>query len=574
MDVAEVCAKRLIKYDNFINSLLLLNFLGKRTGSGPGPGRPPKYPNLNTEDAEINRPIGAGGSGGSSSGGLVDILNQLDSGKRNEMLALVGQYKGRTLGLNDFMLRARELLGERLYNQLARDMSNAAASRGAGISQVAQAQNNIPLMPTHMPGIPHQMRPPVSASQMPMHSMPLIYSGGPMPNPNPMIPILQAGAASSGPVEVDVTKMDTSSLQDVMQYSGVDLKAEAELLYRENDISLMGSGSAAAASVDHRLKFDYFFNPFKFRAIVQHALQRHFFSSTLGTGTTGNDPSKLNKPLGISEEGVHLLGIAIQKRLIGILRRLSEISRHRVDYGRGRFKIKIENDPKKQLWLQEKLFIEGVGEDKRRTIANSAGNTGNTGNTSTSTTQTTANPTTNQTLLNPPSLATVNAAASAKSTSAPSKSAATSTANASASTGDDTVKTKLANSTALAALGVRQKSWMSAASIGTGSSTTTSSSTSNSASSQPQNATDTNDEKESIETYQHPLASFYSLPSSTPLTDAELRAQYFNRTIALVDLITCMETDPHLKRSRLLAVLYEALPRENKENSKESKDNE
>ena len=573
MDVVEVC--EISTMNILINALPLLNLLGKRTGSGPGPGRPPKYPNLNTEDAEINRPIGAGGSS-SSSGGLVDILNQLDSGKRNEMLALVGQYKGRTLGLNDFMVRARELLGERLYNQLARDMSNAAASRGAGMSQVAQAQNNIPFMPTgiptHMPGIPHQMRPPVSASQMPMHSMPLIYSGGPMPNPNPMIPILQAGTTSSGPVEVDVTKMDTSSLQDVMQYSGVDLKAEAELLYRENDISLMGSGSAAAASVDHRLKFDYFFNPFKFRAIVQHALQRHFFSSTLGTGTTSNDPSKLNKPLGISEEGVHLLGIAIQKRLIGILRRLSEISRHRVDYGRGRFKIKIENDPKKQLWLQEKLFIEGVGEDKRRTIANSTGSAGNTG--TSPATSATANPSTNQTLLNPPSLATVNAAASTKSTSAPSKSAAASTTNASASTGDDTVKTKLANSTALAALGVRQKSWMSAASIGTGSSTTTSSSTSNSASSQPQNSADTNEEKESIETYQHPLASFYSLPSSTPLTDAELRAQYFNRTIALVDLITCMETDPHLKRSRLLAVLYEALPRENKENSKESKDNE
>ena len=543
------------------------------------------------------------GSGNASTsatagGGLVDILNQLDSSKRNEMLSLVGQYKGRSLGLNEFMLRARELLGDRLYNQLARDMSNAAAARGAGVPQMTQNTASMPgLMPgMSMPGIPHQMRPPMSASQMPMHSMPLIYGNQPqnLINPN-QFPILQSGpmaSLNSAPIEIDVTKMDTSSLQDVMQYSGVDLKAEAELLYRENDSMSIGSGSAA--SVDHRLKFDYFFNPFKFRAIVQHALQRHFFSNTLNSniGTDQLSGGKMNKPLGITEEAVHLLGIAIQKRLIGILRRLSEISRHRVDYGRGRFKIKIENDPKKQLWLQEKLFIEGVGEEKRRTaVSATTVTTSSTASIGSPNPNATINPAIasyptpltasgNQTLLNPPSLATINAAAAAANkpvvSNAPSKSGASTASGAPGA--DDTVKTKLANSTALAALGVRQKSWMSAASTGpnsgkpSGPSTSTSSSTSSS--NQPQSS-DQSEEKEPTEVFQqHPLASFYSLPSSTPLTDAELRAQYFNRTISIVDLITCMETDPHLKRSRLLAVLYEALPRENKENKESaSKDN-
>ena len=569
---------------------MIIIIIGKRTGSGPGPGRPPKYPNLNTNSPseEPTSTLGTNANtsaSGSTGGGLVDILNQLDSSKRNEMLALVGQYKARVLGLNDFMMRARELLGERLYGQLARDMSNAAAARNAVTNT---ASGNIPTMPTMptmsaMPTIPNMPVPmmqlppnmrPQNVGSMPMHSMPQIYGQGSainistMPQSSQYTQQQQLQQAQN-PMEVDVTKMDTSSLQDVMQYSGVDLKAEAELLYRENSDINQSSGSLY---VDHRLKFDYFFNPFKFRAIVQHALQRQFFSSTLNnnnssSGSSSNNESsstataasgKVNKPLGISEEAVHLLGIAIQKRLIGIIRKLSEISKHRVDYGRGRFKIKIENDPKKQLWLQEKLFIEGVGEDKRRPGTTATTNNNNT--TASTPSTTTALNGTNQTLLNPPSLASIQAnkpAVPAKPTPSTSTSVSTSGTGT-----DDSVKTKLANVTAMAALGIRQKSWMSSA-TSMGTNTSGASTSSNQSSSQ----TTTNNEEKEPEVYQHPLANFYSLPSSTPLTDSELKAQYFNRTISTVDLITCMETDSHLKRSRLLAVLYESLPRENKENN-------
>lgn len=575
MDAAEV--KRRAKKEKeselliFTVALYFLLFTGKRAGS-VGPGRPPKYPNLNSED-QSPQVVQATASSttattGSSGGGLVDILNQLDSNKRNEMLSLVGQYKNRILSLNDFMIKARDLLGERLYLQLSRDMNNAAAARGAGNSiPASHPSNNYPqvhplnMMPPPPMGVPLRNAPP--SYPMPMHSMPQIYGPAPVLQANyPSLPV------SNPAIEVDVTKMDTSSLQDVMQYSGVDLKAEAELLYREHDIS--GGLGSIGAYVDHRLKFDYFFNPFKFRAIVQHALQRHFFSNTLNVPNSSDSSTgkSLNKPLGITEEAVHLLGIAIQKRLIGILRRLAEISRHRVDYSRGRFKIKIENDPKKQIWLQEKLFIEGIGEDKRKTSSVP-------GTPSTSTTASV-----NQTLLNPPSLATINSAAAsaaaANKATAPQKTLATSQATSTAgpSGNDDSVKTKLANVTALAALGIRQKSWMSSAAAAASSSGSTSASGSGPMTSSTQqgssNESSTNgtgEEKEASEVYQHPLANFYSLPSSTPLTDSELRAQYFNRTISTVDLITCMESDPHLRRSRLLAVLYDALPRENKENA-------
>ena len=600
--------------------LILFNLnLGKRSGSGPGPGRPPKNPNLNISKPQLQSEesnymeqvssaktsMTASVSGGSGSG-LVDILNQLDSNKRNEMLSLVGQYKGRSLSLNDFMMRARELLGERLYSQLSRDMSNAAAVRGSSnISGISGPNFGVPInlnVPTmigsipsisgmaSMPGIPIRSQVPVSVSSA-MHSMPQIYgnsqitqnlqySYAPNTTTNPNVNIV------NNSLEVDVSKMDTSSLQDVIQYSGVDLKAEAELLYREHDAlsntmnNYNNSLNSGSISVDHRLKFDYFFNPFKFRAIVQHALQRQFFSSTLQNSNStaitshaninNNTTTINNKPLGITEEAVHLLGIAIQKRLIGVLRRLAEISRHRVDYGRGRFKIKIENDPKKQIWLQEKLFIEGVGEDRRKISSTSATSVNNNILSST-----------NQTLLNPPTTTTaINKNTSSlhlqsKVSTGTNQSAGSSQSSSAVAATEDSVKTKLANVTAMAALGIRQKSWMSSATLNitqTSSSSSSSSSTGNTSSSNSQNpsalssAAVGNDEKESSETYQHPLSNFYSLPSSTPLTDSELRAQYHNRTISTVDLINCMESDSHLKRSRLLFVLYESLPRENKEN--------
>lgn len=529
--------------------------LGKRAGS-VGPGRPSKYPNLNSEEqtplAAQAQSVGTTSSS-SSGGGLVDILNQLDSNKRNEMLSLVGQYKNRVLSLNDFMMRARELLGERLYVQLSRDMNNAAAARNVNIPPSAGSTATTTTS-VYTTGMPSMMR----NASVPIHSMPQIYGTQPnFPVPPQIPPHIQQ---HHNPIEIDVTKMDTSSLQDVMQYSGVDLKAEAELLYREHDLNNAAMMMTNGGFVDHRLKFDYFFNPFKFRAIVQHALQRHFFSNTINNGTTPDPTSsggKMNKPLGITEEAVHLLGIAIQKRLIGILRRLSEISRHRVDYGRGRFKIKIENDPKKQIWLQEKLFIEGVGEDKRKA-------TGTTGATSSSPV--------NQTLLNPPSINATTGGGNINKINPPapqtsSSSATQSKSSASTAGTDDTVKTKLANVTALAALGIRQKSWMSSATtMNTGAPTATAGNNSQSSATNDSSST-LNEEKEPAEVYQHPLANFYSLPSSTPLTDSELRAQYYNRTISTMDLITCMESDSHLRRSRLLAVLYDALPRENKENS-------
>ena len=133
---------------------------------------------------------------------------------------------------------------------------------------------------------------------------------------------------------------------------------------------------------------------------------------------------------------------------------------------------------------------------------------------------------------------------------------------AAAPSGDD-VKTKLANVTALAALGIKQKAWMladpapSADKPGAGAVAAAAQPTDT----QPMDAAAPGTDDH------HPLAAFHALPSSTPLTDAELHAQYAARAIVPIDLITLMEAEPALRRSRLLAALYDTLPRENREYS-------
>lgn len=451
-----------------------------------------------------------------SSGGLVDILNQLDPNRRNEMVGLISRYKSGTLTMPDFMTRSREILGDRLYEQFARDMNKAA--------QAQAQQRQLP-----------PMRPPPPAFHPPqiMYPPPSMMSSQYYPPPMPA-----AAPMMAAPAEVDVSKMDSSSLQDVIQYSGVDLKAEAEALYREHEAAHLMNQTY----VDHRLKVDYFFNPMKMRAILQSRLQRHYLQTrsdaSLAASSSSSGQSAAPKPLGLSEDALQLLGLALQKRLIGIIRRLSEVSKHRVDFGRGKFKIKIENDPKKQLWLLEKLFIEGVAEGANAKAPE------------------------NTTIASVPSMQTVKANAASVSGSGNVKEKESTAKEAAQPKPEDlSIKTKLANVTAMAALGIRQKSWMSGAAAAAPE--MKAEGTSAAKESKDQDTMDVSGKSDDAETA-HPLSAFYSLPSVTPLSDTDLRSVYQNRICSVVDLITCMEADPHLCRSKLLAVLYEALPRENK----------
>jgi hypothetical protein len=287
----------------------------------------------------------------------------------------------------------------------------------------------------------------------------------------------------------DVTKMDSASLQDVIQYSGIDLSAEAEMIQSDFATAMPGAGFAAQ---DVRLRPDFFLNPARLKAIVYMAARARGLTS-------------------VNEDVFDLLALAVQRRLGNVISGMAEISKHRVDIKCSSFKIKVENDPKKQLWLLERLLEEAA--DRMQT--------------------------------NPEDKMAKGKKAGAAGTGEKSK-------GASGGGEDVLVKARLANTTALAALGVQQKSWMTAGIVGLQAAAA--------ATRNPEtpsaDSTDTNASGEPGEPVKIPL-HFSQAPSLTPATDRDLAAVIAQRRLTVKDLVFYCERDPHLARSKIMLTLYD-----------------
>ena len=271
----------------------------------------------------------------------------------------------------------------------------------------------------------------------------------------------------------DVNKLDGTALQDVIQYSGVDLKAEGEMMQRGHEMFWTQS---APASRDPRVHHDYYLNSARLRALVSAA--------ALPRGIRD-----------VNEDLLDMLALAVQRRLANVIDDLVGISKHRVDWPRSAFKIKIDNDPKRQLWLVDQ-YLTAEGERVQ------AGHGGS-------------------------SSADALAIARAKMKKAERKA------------GEDVaVKTKLANVTAAVATGMQLKSWM----------------TDPAALAAPLPDAGTSDVPGGTTT-KLPL-HFSQAPSMTPISDREVQAQFAARAILLKDLIYYAESDPKLRHSNYLSSLY------------------
>jgi hypothetical protein len=297
--------------------------------------------------------------------------------------------------------------------------------------------------------------------------------------PGPSMPTMFGNTAAAtpgdetGPMDdFDVNKLDSAALQDVIQYSGVDLKAEAEMIQR-HDMFL--SQATTPSARDPRIHHDYYFNSHRLKGIVSACvLPRHITD--------------------MSEVCLDMLGMAVATRLANVIQELVEISKHRVDWPRSHFKIKIDNDPKRQLWLVDQYLAA----ESERVKSGHGG------------------------------LGTADALAIARAKMKKTERRA----------GEDVaVKTKLANVTAAVATGLQLKSWM----------------TDPSALSAPP-VPDNSNEQSGVPT-KLPL-HFSQAPSMTPISDRELQAQFTARTVTLKDLIYCAENDPKLRHSVFLLSLY------------------
>jgi hypothetical protein len=273
--------------------------------------------------------------------------------------------------------------------------------------------------------------------------------------PSASKPTLSRGNSTkdSGIKEVDVNKLDTNSLQDVIKYSGVDLKEEAENILRESDMLTQHSGSY---SVDIYSNHAQLVNQAVFRAKIAAAMKEKGVKN-------------------VNDDVYDYMAIALIERMRHITEELIKISHQRVDHRREMFKWKAINDPKKQVWMLDK-YENDLNKPKEEGEEE-------------------------------PQVTTEG--------KKPKKMKKTNEKE------DVAVKTKLTNSTALAALGMTRKSWMTQ--------------------SLPKSDTQASSFKESKTNM-----------ASTTSARKHHQAQLQRRAVALKDLILFMENEHPLRKSKRL----------------------
>ncbi|KAF9762768.1 Transcription initiation factor TFIID subunit 4 [Nosema granulosis] len=124
----------------------------------------------------------------------------------------------------------------------------------------------------------------------------------------------------------------TEHLQDILQYSGVDLKEEADQIAKETEHNI---GYYSYDDEDVNSQMYSLLNPKLFKEYVQ----------------------KLGKTRGmfISEDSYILLFQILKRKLLDLVEKLDQASKVRVEYELSKYVIKINNDLTRQLWCLEQI---------------------------------------------------------------------------------------------------------------------------------------------------------------------------------------------------------------------------
>lgn len=204
---------------------------------------------------------------------------------------------------------------------------------------------------------------------------------------------------SKKPSQREAEEIKTEHLQDIMQYSGVDLREEADQIMKETETSI-GFGNYSDEDAGNQI-----------HSLFSVELFRDFIMKV-----------GRSRKVGICEDSFFLLFQVAKRKLLEFAERMDEASKHRVEYNLCEFVIRINNDLSRQLWCLEqiekaefeKLMIKRSDDDNKK---------------------------------------------KAKKTVQERE--------------DLIIKKRLSNTVALAALGIQQKSWMSAEDVRASEETTT-----------------------------------------------------------------------------------------------------
>lgn len=127
-------------------------------------------------------------------------------------------------------------------------------------------------------------------------------------------------------------EMKTEHLQDIIQYSGVDLKEEAEHIVRETETNI---NFGEYDEEDANDQIGSLLNVPQFREFVARI---------------GN-----SRRVGISEESFFLLFQVVRRKTLDTVEKMEESSKWRVEYNLSEFIIRINNDLSRQLWCLEQI---------------------------------------------------------------------------------------------------------------------------------------------------------------------------------------------------------------------------
>ncbi|AFN83643.1 TAF4 transcription initiation factor TFIID [Encephalitozoon romaleae SJ-2008] len=127
-------------------------------------------------------------------------------------------------------------------------------------------------------------------------------------------------------------EMKTEHLQDIIQYSGVDLKEEAEHIVRETETNI---NFGEYDEEDANDQIGSLLNVPQFREFIARI---------------GN-----SRRVGVSEESFFLLFQVVRRKILDTVEKMEESSKWRVEYNLSEFIIRINNDLSRQLWCLEQI---------------------------------------------------------------------------------------------------------------------------------------------------------------------------------------------------------------------------
>lgn len=144
----------------------------------------------------------------------------------------------------------------------------------------------------------------------------------------------------------------TEYIEDIMQYSGIDLKEEADNIVKE---------------AEHNVRFDHYDNREDRNSKIDSLFKPIAFQDFIVR-------TAAQKQMKITPEGIYLLFQIVKRKVLDMIDRLDAASKIRTEANLGTFNFKIENEVSKQLWylnemekvLEDKLMVKKEEDSKKK----------------------------------------------------------------------------------------------------------------------------------------------------------------------------------------------------------------